>query len=316
MSRVALRALAVSALFSLLLLSSGSPLVVAQDATPSAMAPGTPIADGPFDALVEIDGRAVHVACVGAGGPAILFEPGGPNPDGGTADVSLIGPAVSAALGVRFCSYDRAGAGMSAPDSGGVRTFQDAGADLQAVLAIPELGCPCVVVAASLGGVVSLAALAGDPAGFGGLVLLDSPYPGFWEDFVSRAPAGSPEEAMGTDPYFNGENEEAIDFASSAQITLPEQPPAVPIVVISHGVGDPPPCFPCSDTYPAADYETAWQAGETMLAERLGAKFVLAEGTSHFIGEENPELVIGLVAEVIAAINNPSTLATPVATPA
>ena len=52
------------------------------------------------------------------------------------------------------------------------------------------------------------------------------------------------------------------------------------------------------------------------LATALGGRLVVAEDNTHFIAEENPGLVIGLAAEVIAAVRDPSTWVVPAASPA
>jgi pimeloyl-ACP methyl ester carboxylesterase len=287
-----------------------APPARAQEASPST----SPVA-GIYETTVAVDGRRLHLACAGTDEPTVLFEPGGPIADGGTAVVAALGPDLAAALGTRFCAYDRAGTGQSDPDPAGVRAFREAAADLRAVLASPELDCPCVVVGESLGGSIALVALAEDPTGFAGLVLLDAPYPGYFDEFVDLAPAGSPEAALAEDPYNTGENEERLDVATGfRQVAEPAEPPAIPIVVVTHGAGNPPPCNwepPCSAGYPVAALEAIWQAGQAALAEALGARLVVAEGTGHTIADENPELVIGLVTEVIAAVRDPRTWATP-----
>jgi len=284
----------------------------AQEASPAA----TP-AGGIVESTIAVAGRGLHLARAGTGSPPVLFEPGGPFLDGGAALVAEAGPDLAAALGTRFCSYDRAGTGQSDPYPAEVRTFTEAAADLKAVLAAPELGCPCVVVGESLGGSIALVALAEDVAGFAGLVLLDPPYPGYFAHFLAIAPPDSPELESGAQEYYRGANEEGLDLeAGFGQVTAPAAPPPFPVVVVTHGVGDPPPCFPCSATFPVAELETAWQAGQADLARALGARLVVAENTGHSIANENPELVIGLTAEVIAAVLDPSTWATPAASPA
>jgi pimeloyl-ACP methyl ester carboxylesterase len=281
----------------------------AQDASPAA----SPAA-GIVEATIDVDGRGLHLACAGTGSPPVLFEPGGPFLDGGTPFVAAAGPDLAAALGTRFCSYDRAGTGQSDPDPRGVRTFSEAAADLGAVLASPELGCPCVVIGESMGGSIALVALAEGVAGMAGLVLLDPPYPGYFATFLELAPPDSPEVAPEARSYYGGQNEEQLDIETGfGQVAAPAAPPAIPIVLVTHGVGEPPPCFPCSEGYPIAELEAAWQAGQAELAQALGARLVVAENTSHFIGEENPGLVLGLTAEVIAAVRDPSTWATPAA---
>jgi pimeloyl-ACP methyl ester carboxylesterase len=230
--------------------------------------------------------------------------------------VPQVGPDVAADLGVRFCAYDRAGTGQSAPDPKGVRTLKEDAVDFLAVLASPALGCPCVVVGESLGGSIALVALATNASDFAGLVLLDAVYPGFLDEFLSLGPPGSPEAVLASDPYMTGRNEEKLDLVTAfRQIVAPDRPPGIPVIVVSHGAGDVPGCFPCSKAYPAAKMEGAWQAGQARLAKALGGRLVTAENTGYSIATENPGRVPGGVAEVIAAVRDPSTWATPAASP-
>jgi pimeloyl-ACP methyl ester carboxylesterase len=302
--------LAVAALFVTLAIAPVAlPAAGAQEASPIA----SPAA-GAVESTVSVDGRSLHVACAGTGGPTILFEIGGPNTEGGTEVFADIRSDLASLFGVRFCSYDRAGTGQSDPDPAGVRSLEEVVADFLAVLASPALACPCVVIGESLGGGIALTALAADPTGFAGLILLDSVFPGYIDAFIDLAPAGSPEAASASDAYMLGENEERLDLiAGFRQVTAPTEPPAIPIVVVSHGTGNPPGCFPCSEGYPVAEMEAVWQTGEAELARALGGRLVVAEGVSHDIAGEAPELVIGLVSEVVAAVLDPSTWATPTA---
>jgi pimeloyl-ACP methyl ester carboxylesterase len=264
---------------------------------------------------IDIDGRAIHAACAGTGGPTVVFEPGGPSLEGGTALVSQLGPDLAAALGTRFCSYDRAGIGQSDPDTVDPRTFEEAAADQLAVLASPDLACPCIVIGESLGGAISVVALSREATNFAGLVLLDPPYPGYFAQFLEMAPPDSPEAGLETDPYIRGGNEENIDLVTAfGQVTAPADVPGIPIIVVTHGAGVPPPCNfepPCSADYPTGEFEAAWQAGLAELADALGARLVVAEGVGHEVADEDPELVIGLASEVIAAVIDPTSWATP-----
>jgi len=295
---------------------TGPRSVRAQETSPAA-SPVTP--EFSFEGFVDVDGRNLHVACAGEGAITVVFEQGGPASIGGTATVTEVGPFVSEALGARFCSYDRAGTGQSDPHPMEVRTFKEAADDLLAVLASPELACPCVVVGESMGGSISLIALTADPSDFAGLVLLDPPYPGYFDEFTALTPPNSAEASQEFLGYLGGANEEGIDMAAGfRQVETPSTPPAIPIEVVTHGAGYPPPCFPeapCSPSFPVDELETGWQAGQAALAEALGARLVVAENTGHSIASENPPLVIELVAQVIAAVNDPSTWATPSASP-
>src|SRR5262249_51640858 len=297
------------ALFAPIIAAAAPPSTWAQQASPVA-SPGA----GIVESSVAVGGRSLHLACTASGSPTVLFEEGGPDPLGGASLVPQVGPDVAAALGVRFCAYDRAGTGKSTADPAGTRTLKDAAADQRAVLASPDLDCPCVVVAESLGGAIALIGLAANPAGFAGLVLLDAIYPGYLDDFVGLAPSGSPEAALASAPYLTGKNEEHLDLATGfRQVVAPDRPPGIPAIVVSHGAGNPPPCQDkaCSAGYPVGKLEADWQAGEADLARALGARLVVAEGTGHSIANDNPTLVIGLTAEVIAAVRDPRTWATP-----
>ena len=48
------------------------------------------------------------------------------------------------------------------------------------------------------------------------------------------------------------------------------------------------------------------------LSQALGGRLVVAEDTGHSIAEENPGRVLALTSEVIAAVRDPSSWATPV----
>jgi pimeloyl-ACP methyl ester carboxylesterase len=287
---------------------------------PPEASPGTSTNTGIVEWSVDVGGRTLHAACAGSGSPAVFLDQGGPQLEPGTSFITAVGPDIAAALGTRFCAYDRAGTGQSDPDPMGVRTLKEAATDMNAVLASPELGCPCVVVGTSLGAAIALTALVTDPAGFGGLVLLDSPPPGYIDAFLALVPAGAPDAGPEFMAYNGGENEERLDIITGyRQLAAPATPPAIPIIVVTHGAGYPPPCNwdpPCSAEFPVDELEATWQAGQRALAEALAARLVVAEGTGHSIADENPELVIGLVAEVVAAVRDPSARAAPSAGPA
>ncbi len=273
-------------------------LVGAQEASPEG-GDAESVADGGVIFTVERpEGRTLRVACEGSGGPTVIQEIGGPDPAGGVGYVQDGGAEIAEILGTRFCGYDRAGTGESDPDPVGVRSLSDAGADLLAVLAAPELDCPCVVMAESLGGGIALAAMAQDASNFAGLVSLDSLTPGFSDVVLELAPDGSPEANLAG--FFAGENEEAIAYAMTPEM-VPAGPSDVDVVVMTHGAGDPPPC-PCSEGYPVAELEAAWQAGQADLAAQLGVELVVAENTGHIIAGENPQLVIDALLGIIGGV--------------
>jgi pimeloyl-ACP methyl ester carboxylesterase len=239
----------------------------------------------------------------------VIQEIGSPDPAGGVGYILESGAEVAGMLGTRFCGYDRAGTGASEADPAGVHSLSDAGADLLAVLAAPQLDCPCVVMAESLGGGIALAALTQDASNFAGFISLDALTPGLSDIVLQLAPAGSPESELAG--FFAGENEEMIAYSMTEEM-VPSAPPGIPIVVLTHGAGDPPPC-PCSVEYPVEELEAAWQAGQIDLAKRLGVEVTVAENTGHIIAGENPQLVVDALFDVFAQLEAGAGTATPVA---
>src|SRR5512140_147810 len=67
----------------------------------------------PLGKLYTVEGRAMHLYCIGAGSPTIVLEAGG-------GDDLLYWQTVQPGLAkiTRVCSYDRAGLGWSEPQSG------------------------------------------------------------------------------------------------------------------------------------------------------------------------------------------------------
>ena len=185
--------------------------------------------------------------------------------------------------------------------------------DLVAVLAAPELKCPCTVAGVSMGGGIALAAVGMDPSNFSGLVLLDSVYPGMIDEFIALAPDGSAEADFANDPYETGQNEENFDAITGVPALAYPEPCQHPDRGRISRPGAPPPCTfgVCTESYPVDQYEAKWQAGERALADALGARFVVAENAGHSIADNDPGFVIGLVLEVFAAIDDPTTWATP-----
>jgi pimeloyl-ACP methyl ester carboxylesterase len=132
--RIALATLAVP--LALMLLGAGYE---------AAMAAGDAQRYPPPGRLVDIGGRHLHLQCVGAGGPTVVFE-------SGHAGTSIDWALVQRQLGgaVRSCAYDRAGAGWS--DAGPLpRTPERIVADLRALLIAAGEPSPYILVSHSLG---------------------------------------------------------------------------------------------------------------------------------------------------------------------
>lgn len=85
----------------------------------------------------------------------------------------------------------------------------------------------------------------------------------------------------------------------------------MPLVVLTHGrPWDGPP------GYPAADLEAVWlPLQENLAALTPDGRLVVAEQSGYFIPGDQPDLVIDAIRQVVEAVRDPSTWATPQAAP-
>jgi len=122
----------------------------------------------PPGALFTVNGRQMHLHCVGSGAPTVVI-------DAGNASFSLEWTPIQAALSAtaRVCTYDRAGYGWSAPGPA-PRDGAAAVADLHALLAAAGEQGPYLLVGHSLGGMHVRLFAARYPAEVAGLVLVDT----------------------------------------------------------------------------------------------------------------------------------------------
>ena len=129
--------------------------------------------------LVDAGGLLLHLHCLGAGGPAVVFEAA---LGGSSISWSLIQPEVARLT--RACSYDRAGFGWS--EAGPMpRTAGRVADELHVLLERGGVAPPFVLVGHSFGGLVMRIFAARHPSEVAGLVLVDPAHP---EDWVKPAP--------------------------------------------------------------------------------------------------------------------------------
>ena len=118
--------------------------------------------------MVSVDGRQMHIDCVGAGSPTVIFEVGlGDWSDGW----SRVQPTVGTFA--RACSYDHAGLGWSAP-SDQPRTQAQIAAELHDLLVAAHIQPPYILVGPSLGGKTVRLFAAQHPEEVAGLVFVDA----------------------------------------------------------------------------------------------------------------------------------------------
>jgi pimeloyl-ACP methyl ester carboxylesterase len=241
-----------------------------------------------FTDKVEVDGRLIGLTCAGSGSPTVVLVGGLMLP------AEVVWPPIVDALSplTRVCAFDRAGQGPSDPQPRSPQTAADVVADLHAALgAAGEVG-PFVPVGFSVGGLFVRLYASTHPDEVAGLVLVDGAPPGVYGPYDGMEPGlAAP-----------------IDLsASEGQVVAAPPPPPVPAVVIVAETLEP--------TYIVGTV-AEWHALQEVQARELGARVVRAEGSGHYVPLDRPEVVIAAIEDVVAAVRDPSTWATPAATPA
>jgi pimeloyl-ACP methyl ester carboxylesterase len=206
------------------------------------------------------------------------------------------------------CVFERAGLGPSDPQGRSPQTAVDVVADLHAALeAAGETG-PYVPVGFSLGGLFARLYASTYPEEVAGLVLAEGTPPGIqardllldWfrsreerEEFHASTAGRDPEWASPIDT-----------FVSEGQVLAAPSPPRVPTVAILAGKID-------VELPPAA--QATWYEYQAYQARDLDARVVYAEESGHFVPLDQPEVIIAAIEDVVAAVHDPSSWATPVA---
>jgi pimeloyl-ACP methyl ester carboxylesterase len=278
---------------------------------PIADAAGTPVAGGErIDGLFDIgDGRRLYLSCVGAGSPTVVLEAGHNDPAGPWFAIErAIAPFA------RVCSYDRANTAGGASDPAPTpRTGADVVADLHALLTVAGVPGPYVLVGHSLGGHFARLYAGAYPDEVAGLVLVD---PSHEDQDVRLEALLGPELYAQSQPYVAGLNIEGIDTTAThtevreARAATALRP--IPLVVVSAGQPVDPASFP--PDWPVAAYE---EMRRELVADLAGlvpnARHVVAEQSGHYVHQSQPDLVVDAIRQVVEAVRDPSTWATPTA---
>ena len=117
--------------------------------------------------LVAVDGRQIHLHCMGSGSPTVILEAGA---SAFALDFALVQPEI--AKTTRVCSYDRAGHGWSS-ERKAIDTPPRILADLHSVLGAAQEKPPYVFVGASFGAIYARLYQLEHPTDVVGLVLVD-----------------------------------------------------------------------------------------------------------------------------------------------
>lgn len=263
------------------------------------------------DALVSVGTHRLEMHAEGNGSPVIVLETG----LGETLE-RLRPLQERLAATTRVVAYNRAGYGRSEPGP----MPRDAGREadeLAALLAAAEVSGPYVLVGHSLGALVLQDFAARHREAVAGMILLDPPPRGFIEgkqfpelatlaekmtaEWQAKAEAG----AASADA---GERERAIFFrtiasehremfgASARQAAAIHDFGDLPLVVIASG--RPNPFF--GDA--AESFQRFWVEQSRELSERsTRGKLLVAEGASHILYLDAPDLVVESILDVVRA---------------
>jgi pimeloyl-ACP methyl ester carboxylesterase len=329
-----------SGVIGLLILMLSLPIpAVAQVATPTD---STSIAvSGDFAGLVDIGGgRQMYLICRGEGSPTVILESGAGN-DADIWDTVGLAPdsAQTAVLpGVarftRVCAYDRPGTLLDADRRGRSdpapqpRTAADAVDDLHSLLSAAGVSGPYVLVGHSLGGIIIRLYAATYPNEVIGLVLVDASHE---EQNVQFQAALTPEQwaaferlqqqalsDLADDPGFERMDLDA-SFAELRTAVAAQPLRSLPLVVLTRGLpvsAELPPELQSElpADFPFDTFDTVWQELQAELAALTpDARHVVAAKSAHYIQLQQPELVIDAIQQVVDAVRDPSTWASPAA---
>jgi pimeloyl-ACP methyl ester carboxylesterase len=271
---------------------------------------------GDVAGLVTIpDGHRLYLECHGAGSPTVIFE-AGLRGRGDAWTYSADGPPESGpfprvATSTRACFYDRPGTllGLDAESRSDPvpmpRSTGEAAADLHDLLQTAGVPPPYVFVGASTGGLIAREYTSLYPVEVSGLVLVDA---------ISEAMQGlmKPAQfALYDQAYLQSASAEAaeypdlerIDFYRSfAEMRLNRRPPLqIPMLVLSSDFG-----FGLQGgVLPGFGrlVNSVWRRAQRYLTTlEPGVKRVIAYGSGHQIGLNEPGLVARMTLRVVKAV--------------
>ena len=304
----ATRIAAALSLCGILLLSACAPGygTAASTESPAAPSPSADAVDGARMVTIE-DGREVYLECAGEGSPTVLLVSGYRN--NAQAWTDELDPSVPPVFGAiaehtRVCAWDRPGTILDgdrrsrSDDITMPRTAQSVVDELDAVLQAAGEEGPYLVVAHSLGGLISRVFTDEHADEVIGLVLLD-PLNESITGLLSEADLAIFLAAVDAVP------EAVADYAALEYVDLPDAlaraegmtaAAAVPVVLIERSetldFGD-----PAFD----ARLQTAWaQSQRDTVAQYDDARLVTAEGAGHYVQWDAADLVI---AEILALLD-------------
>lgn len=263
----------------------------------------------PRDEMVNIGTHSLHINCLGTGNPTIVT-------DTGVGETYESREAVIAQLSseTRVCAYERAGYGQSEPGPM-PRDGQRAADELHLLLAGSGETGPFLLIGHSLGGLNMQIYADSYKEEVAGLVLLDpSPlawitgegFPDLRELFIQQTisqreeadkiKTSSDPEALAIAGFMDATASEFEEFfgRTADEVAAIESFGEFPMVVI--GASEPEPAF--GDDGPA--FRQFWnEESQALTLKSASGQFILAEGSSHHIHLDAPQLIIDAVLEIL-----------------
>jgi pimeloyl-ACP methyl ester carboxylesterase len=268
-----------------------------------------PSPETPRDELVDIGTHRLYIHCAGIGRPTIVIDPGL-----GESYESWGYVTTELSLQTRVCAYDRAGYGRSDPGPM-PRDSQRTADELHLLLANSGETGPFLLVGHSLGALNMQVYASTYPEEIAGLVLLD-PSPLAWmmgegfpelRELFNQQSAAHREEVDGvsvsSDPeakaiaaYMDATASEFEEFfgRTADEVAAISSFGELPLTVIGATESDP----NFGDSGQA--FRQFWNEESQVLARKSeSGNFILAEGSSHHIHLDAPQVVIDAVLEMM-----------------
>lgn len=269
----------------------------------------TPSNELPLDEMVDVGTHSLYIHCLGRGRPTIVIDTGL-----GESYESWGHVITTLSRQTRVCAHDRAGYGRSEPGPM-PRDSQRAANELHLLLANSGEDGPFLLVGHSLGGLNMQVYASTYPEEVAGLFLLD-PSPLAWmmgegfpelRDIFNQQSAALREEAdevsasfdpdaIAIKPYMNATASEFEEFfgRTTDEVAAISSFGDLPLTVI--GATEPDPSFGES----GEAFRQFWNEESQLLARKSeSGQFILAEGSSHHIHLDAPQVVIDAILEMI-----------------
>jgi pimeloyl-ACP methyl ester carboxylesterase len=273
-----------------------------------------------LDTMVDVGTHSLHLRCVGQGRPVVVIDTGVGDP---AARWYAFQDRVAQIT--RVCTYDRAGYGASDPGPM-PRHSQQMADELQRLLENAGVRGPYVLVGHSLGGLNVQVFAERYPNQVAGLILLDptplafimgQAFPDLYQmlaqqavDFQQMAEAArqsasadarqTPDaEVQAKVAYLEAVASEhaALITESAAQVAGIAAFGDLPLVVV--GSDQPNPAF----GEQAEAFQQFWIAqSRTLVTKSTHGSFVLASGSSHYLHEDAPDLVLDTIRHMVGRL--------------